>query len=136
MSKSLFPFIHKLRVRYYEVDSQGVVFNANYLNYFDTALNEVLRELSYNYLEETNKTGNEFMVKKANLDYLYPARFDDVLEISIQPYLVKAASILWVIEVKIEDTDQLICKGELTWVFINMKTRKPVKLPETFLNLS
>ena len=32
------PFVHRLRVRYGECDAQGVVFNANYLMYFDVAL--------------------------------------------------------------------------------------------------
>jgi acyl-CoA thioester hydrolase len=38
------PFVHRLRVRYGECDSQGVVFNANYLLYFDVAFTELWRE--------------------------------------------------------------------------------------------
>ena len=37
-------FRHRLRVRYSECDMQGVVFNANYLTYFDTAVTELWRE--------------------------------------------------------------------------------------------
>ena len=38
------PFRHRLRVRYHECDPQGVVFNANYLAYFDIALTELWRD--------------------------------------------------------------------------------------------
>ena len=39
------PFRHRLRVRYNECDPQGVVFNANYLTYFDITITELWREL-------------------------------------------------------------------------------------------
>ena len=39
------PFRHRLRVRYNECDPQGVVFNANYLTYFDLTMGELWREL-------------------------------------------------------------------------------------------
>ena len=39
------PFRHRLRVRYNECDPQGVVFNANYLTYFDLTMTELWREL-------------------------------------------------------------------------------------------
>ncbi len=38
------PFVHELRVRYGECDPQGIVFNANYLLYFDVAFTELWRE--------------------------------------------------------------------------------------------
>ena len=38
------PFRHRIRVRWNECDPQGVVFNANYLAYFDVALTELWRE--------------------------------------------------------------------------------------------
>jgi len=37
MAREDFSFVHTLRVRWSEVDMQGIVFNGNYLNYFDVA---------------------------------------------------------------------------------------------------
>src|ERR671926_16488 len=37
------PFRHRLRVRYGECDPQGIVFNANYLAYFDVGITELWR---------------------------------------------------------------------------------------------
>ena len=40
MERAGFSFFHPFRVRYSEIDAQGVVFNAHYLTYYDTAINE------------------------------------------------------------------------------------------------
>ena len=40
MAKQDFSFFHTLRVRWSEVDMQAIVFNGNYLNYFDVAFTE------------------------------------------------------------------------------------------------
>ena len=46
MAKHDFSFFHALRVRWSEVDMQAIVFNGNYLNYFDVAFTEYWRELA------------------------------------------------------------------------------------------
>ena len=38
------PHVHQLRVRYGECDAQGIVFNANYVAYFDVAITELWRD--------------------------------------------------------------------------------------------
>lgn len=43
MKSKAASFQYRLRVRYSEVDSQGIVFNANYLNYLDVAITEYFR---------------------------------------------------------------------------------------------
>ena len=55
MKKNTFSFIYSLRVRYSEVDPQGIVFNAHYLTYFDCAITEYYRKIGYNYLGEVKK---------------------------------------------------------------------------------
>ena len=47
MSREQFWFFHPFRVRYSEIDGQGVVFNAHYLTYFDTTITEYFRALGY-----------------------------------------------------------------------------------------
>ena len=49
MARSDFRFTHSLRVRWSEVDRQGIVFNGNYLNYFDVAMGEYWRALGFPY---------------------------------------------------------------------------------------
>mgnify|MGYP001822445374 FL=1 len=60
MARRDFSFSHRFRVRYSEIDGQGIVFNAHYLTYFDTAITEYFRWLPYDYKAETKRSGHDF----------------------------------------------------------------------------
>ena len=55
MSREQFWFSHPFRVRYSEIDGQGVVFNAHYLTYFDTTITEYFRALGYDQYADANR---------------------------------------------------------------------------------
>jgi len=74
------PFSHELRVRYGECDAQGIVFNANFLAYVDVVLTEIWRESMGSY-DALLATGVDTVVAEANMRFLAPSRFDDVLRI-------------------------------------------------------
>ncbi len=74
------PFVHRLRVRYGECDPQGIVFNANYLLYFDVAFTELWRA-AVGPWQEMVERGVDAVVAEANLVFRSPARFDDALEL-------------------------------------------------------
>ncbi|MFD6195498.1 acyl-CoA thioesterase [Mycobacteriaceae bacterium NPDC060252] len=84
MAREDFSFFHPLRVRWAEVDMQGVVFNAHYLAYFDAVLTEYWAVLT----GARNATGDgvfeHMYVVKSVIDYHGPARFDDVLDIGVR----------------------------------------------------
>ena len=73
MSREQFWFFYPLRVRYSEVDCQGVVFNANYLMYFDTTITEYFRALGYDQYADAKQTGEDFHVVKSLIEYKAPA---------------------------------------------------------------
>jgi len=74
-------FVHELRVRYGECDPQGIVFNANYLLYFDVAFTELWRE-AVGPWQEMVQRGVDAVVAHAELDFRSPARYDDVLALT------------------------------------------------------
>jgi len=74
---------HPLRVRYSECDSQGVVFNANYLAYNDVAAIEMWRASIGGYNELPRAHGVDVLVAEINIRYLAPLRFEDEIEIEI-----------------------------------------------------
>ncbi|MCW3057401.1 MAG: hypothetical protein JWO21_1370, partial [Solirubrobacterales bacterium] len=74
------PFVHQLRVRYGECDPQGIVFNANYLLYFDVAFTELWRACVGPWQEMVDR-GIDAVVADASLSFRAPARFDDQLEL-------------------------------------------------------
>lgn len=132
---SVSEFFYTLRVRYSEVDAQARVFNAHYLTYFDTGLNEYMRFLGYDYLEETKKTGLDFVVTRSLIEYKAPAAFDEELEIHIKPGSVKPASIQWDLRILKKKDGSLVCTGELTWAFVDLAKGVPAKLPSFFKEL-
>ena len=85
MAKSDFKFCFLFRVRYAETDAQGIVFFAHYLTYFDTAINEYLRDLPHNYIEHVKQTGTDFHVVKVTIEFYAPSHFDDEIEVSVAP---------------------------------------------------
>src|SRR6188768_3273008 len=81
MSRENFWFFHPFRVRYSEIDGQGVVFNAHYLTYFDTTITEYFRALGYDQYADAKQTGEDFHVVKSVIEYKAPVRFDWELDV-------------------------------------------------------
>ncbi len=77
------PLVHELRVRYGECDPQGIVFNANYLVYFDVAFTELWRE-TVGPWKLLHDHGIDAVVAEANLDFKAPARDDEILSLHAQ----------------------------------------------------
>ena len=73
------PFVHRIRVRYGEVDMQGVVFNAHYMAYIDDAADSWLRTLDVHF----ERLGWDIMLKKAVIEWQAGAGIGDELEISV-----------------------------------------------------
>jgi acyl-CoA thioester hydrolase len=87
-----------VRVYYEDTDFTGIVYHANYLRYMERGRTNYLRLLGADHralFEETAKEapGFAFVVRSMNIDFLKPARMDDVLEIFTEPQEVRGASI-------------------------------------------
>lgn len=75
-------FILPIRIYYADTDLSGVVYHANYLNYMERARSEYFRAIGVTKLanlEEGEATA--WALRKATLDFVRPARFDDVIEV-------------------------------------------------------
>jgi acyl-CoA thioester hydrolase len=128
MARADFAFFHALRVRWSEVDMQGVVFNGHYLNYFDVAFTEYWRATGLPNFVEQAAAGKELFARKTSIEYLAPARFDDVLDIGVRCAAFGRTSIRFVQE--IHCGDQHLISGELVYVHADTTLRKGVALPE------
>lgn len=75
------PFRYYFRVRYIECDAQKVVFNSRYGEYVDVSVNEFLRAIGV--LKDFSEGRLDFQLVKQTVEWKAPARFDQVLELSI-----------------------------------------------------
>ena len=108
------PFRHQLRVRYNECDPQGVVFNANYLTYFDLTMTELWRELGgYQAMVDA---GVDMVVAEARILYRSPLRFDDEFEARVTVSELGETSMST--EVELARDGETVAQGELRYVFI------------------
>ena len=121
-------FVHELRVRYGECDPQGIVFNANYLLYFDVAFTEYWRDRvgPWQQLEEL---GVDAVVAEANVRFRGPARFDDLLGIEITTEELGTTSMTTRADVR-RDGEPLI-EMRLRHVFVDRGTWAKTEMPET-----
>lgn len=129
-----FGFFFPLRVRYAEIDGQGVVFNAHYLTYYDTALTEfMVRYLGYDYFAEVVRTGFDFHLVKSLVEYKAPIRFDAEIEIGVRVARLGRSSITFCPAIFPKGGDEVLATGEIVWVNTNQKTGKSSPLPEDFV---
>ena len=120
------PFRHRLRVRYNECDPQGVVFNANYLTYFDITMGELWRELGgYQAMVDA---GVDMVVAEATIRYLAPLRFDDELEVVAR--VIRLGDTSMTTELVIEDGGEPAAEGELRHVFVETGGDRTASIPE------
>ncbi len=111
--------MHRLRVRYGECDAQGVVFNANYLLYFDVAFTELWREHAGGYAEMIDR-GVDVMLVQSNIAYRRPARTDDELDIRVRVASLGTTSMA--LDVGVERDGELLIEAELHYVFVDAET--------------
>ena len=126
-------FIFPVRVYYEDTDVAGIVYHANYLRFFERGRTEWLRQLG---IDQTIliEQGLAFAVTKINIDYLKPARFNDLLEVVTEIQSSKRASLIFKQTIRDKQRPNLIySKAEVKAACIDMKSLKPKALPKQLL---
>jgi len=128
MTRNEFRLLHRLRVRWVEVDLQKIVFNGHYLMYFDTAMADYWRALAIPYEDTMHQLGGDLYVKKASLEYHASAQYDDRLDVGLRCQRIGNSSIQFV--GGIFCGDQLLITGELLYVYANPNTKTSMPVPQ------
>ena len=126
-----FEFFHGLRVRWAEVDPQGIVFNANYLVYADVAFTEYMRTIGFPYPGALEAFGTDLFAVSASLDFHASARFDDELEIGVRTDRIGRTSIRFLVAAFRDG--ELLVSIRLTYVNATVEGRTPTPVPEAFI---
>jgi acyl-CoA thioester hydrolase len=121
-------FVHELRVRYGECDPQGVVFNANYLAYFDHTVTELWRASALGSWDAMVERGLDVVVAEANVRFRSPARFDDL--IAVHAGIARLGTTSMKLELEIRRDGELLVQGWLRQVFVDAKTWQKTEIPD------
>jgi acyl-CoA thioester hydrolase len=122
---------HPLRVRYGETDQMGVVYHANYLVYMEEGRTRWMEARGCSYAE-LERQGWALVVRKAELRFRAPARYDEELLVRTAVERVGGASVRFVYEIVRRTDSVLLAEGmtELACVDRRDGGSRPAMLPE------
>ncbi len=128
------PFTLRLRVRYAECDAQQVVFNARYGDYVDLAATEFLRAVIGGY-QALLEMGLDSQVVRLLTEWKSPARFDDVLEISVNTGHLGNSSYRLDFTLRQTQSNTLVATAEATYVVVDASTFQKQSIPDELRQL-
>lgn len=124
-------FSFDIRVYYEDTDAGGIVYYANYLRFMERARTEWLRMLGVNLNMLAQASGVQFVVRRANLDFVAAARLDDVLSVSVRP--THFARTYVELEQAVAVADRIMCRGQLTLACVRHTDLKPAAIPDAVI---
>jgi len=127
--KSLFKFHHDIRVRFADTDHQAIVFNANYLTYYDVAWTEYFRAVGFEW-KDLLALGVDTVLARTTMDFKSPARFDEILEIHTRVSKIGTTSLTFEFAIYPQGEHRLIGSATSLYVCVDPKTLKSTPVPE------
>lgn len=124
-------FHWRVRVYYEDTDAAGVVYYANYLRFFERARTEWLRAAGFEQTALRDDHGIVFVVRALAVEYLRPARFNDVLDVSVAIADARA-SVLDLAQSVLRD-GELLVTASVRIACVNTSSFKPVRIPKLIL---
>ncbi|TNE34769.1 MAG: acyl-CoA thioesterase [Alphaproteobacteria bacterium] len=124
MARQDFNFFFGFRVRYSEIDAQGVVFNAHYLTYFDTAITEYFRHIGFDNQANLAQTGDDFHLVKSEVIYEAPILFDAEIEVGCRASKLGRTSLTFTLEIFEKGSARRYATGEIVWVNTHQPTHQ------------
>jgi|TARA_B100000795_G_scaffold107641_1_gene79471 acyl-CoA thioester hydrolase len=121
-------FEWNVRVYFEDTDSGGVVYHANYLKFMERARTEWLRSLGLNQIKLKKEDKVMFVVRKIDIQYRMPSRFNDELLLQTECFKITDYSIM--LKQNILRDKQIITEGKVEIVCINSDLFKPVRIPK------
>ena len=119
----------ELRVYYSDTDHGHVVYYANYLKWFEIGRTEILRQAGFDY-NDFEKQGLIAPVVEVHCNYKQPARYNDIIIIKTTLEYIGNSSIKFNYDIIRKKDNVLLANGYTVNVFVDIKTLKPIKIPE------
>ena len=127
--KSDFRFHHDIRVRFADTDLQGIVFNGNYLTFYDVAWTEYFREIGLTW-KAMIESGVDTVLARTTIEFKSPARFDEILEVYTRVSKIGNTSIIFDFEIYPEGEERLIGTAQSLYVCVDPRTLQKIRVPD------
>ena len=121
-----------VRVYYEDTDFTGIVYHANYLRYMERGRTNYLRLIGADHralfeATEREAPGFAFVVRSMNIEFLKPARMDDILQVVTEPADVKGASVT--VRQRVMRGEELLVEAQVRVAFISGGRARPIPKP-------
>lgn len=116
MPKCDFKFHTSVRVRWMECDAQGIAFNGAYMGYLEVAQAEYFRNLGFSIYKIAQRGYFDSAVVKATLEFMAPARVDDVLELHARVSRIGNTSLTLDVEIYTQGSARMLTTIEAVYV--------------------
>jgi len=126
-----FRFACPIRVRYSEIDRQGIVYYSRYLEYVDVALSGYFRALGFPYQELVEQHGFDPSVVKATIEFKRTARFDESLQVWARVAAIGRTSFTVDFEITRDAGGELVASAQIVYVNFDKAAQASRPVPES-----
>jgi acyl-CoA thioester hydrolase len=128
LARAELDFVFSTRVRYADIDLQGIMFNAAYLAYFDTAITEFFRARRFDNGAYSRATNVDFHVVKALVEYKKPVTYDAEIDILVRVARIGTSSLTFNLEIHPLGEDSVSTTGQIVYVHTDRTSRRAVPI--------
>ena len=130
LSKDEFEVFWEATVRYYELDPQGVMHNANHVAFFDQAITAYFKHVNYDYLSDIKETKKDFHTVQVLVQYNKPLYFDQDIEIGVKIKEIGNSSMTWIMGMFLKETGDLVSSCEAVHVYTDQIIMQPTRITD------
>lgn len=118
------------RIGFSDTDAQGIVYYGRYMPFVDLARVEYHRHLGMTY--GGRRRPREFVMRALTIDFLAPARFDDLIEVFVRVSRIGRTSVTYEYAAYRLEDDLLLVTGHQTVVLVELATHTASPVPDSF----
>ncbi len=124
-------YVWQVRVYWEDTDAGGVVYHSQYLNFFERARTEWLRSRGVHQARLAAETGVVFAIRRMQVDWLFPARLDDLLDVSVHSVTAGATRLDFHQDMRRAEDGRHLASATVTAACLDAATFKPTRMPES-----
>ena len=127
-------FTIPVRIYFEDTDAGGVVYYANYLKFFERCRTEWLREIGHDQADLLRDPGIAFVVRSVSLEYLKPARLDELVSVGLEVEKITKSQIFFRQHIRRANSDTAngwdeLINGKVQIVCVNASQMKITSIP-------
>ncbi len=126
------PVTYTRKVRFSDSDAQGIVFNGNYLAYFDDAITDYFDAIGLSW-DEFNARGYDIVLGHVEIDFKSPGRIGATLVTGARVAKIGTSSVTFELRTWDEATGETVVEGKEVHVVVDHESLRPCPVPEFFI---